>query len=89
MRLGTSPASLHRVGGCLGGRRVHPLRLHQHVLCARPDGTKATDEKRLQIVEQAKERMKKRGIDKATARQILRVWRDKGVVGDPDALKKV
>lgn len=73
------------LGVCVERRAVARPR-HRHVRCAKPD---ATDEKRLQVVEQAKERMKKRGIDKATARQILRVWRDKGVDGDPQQLRKV
>lgn len=109
MRVGSS-TPLQRVGGRvqLGARRVlRPLR-HHHAVCANPESKtdKTTTDKRLQLVEQAKERMKKRGIDKvrvcqtlatcnltalgqATARQILRVWRDKGVDGDPQQLRKV
>ncbi len=64
----------------LGGAASHL------VFCSKKD---TKDEKKLQIVENAKERMKKRGIDKATAQTILRVWREKGVDGDPKQLRKV
>lgn len=51
-------------------------------------GPNNDDDEKFKVLQKVKDRMKNRGIDKATARQILRVWKENGIT-DSQQLRKV